>query len=124
MTIIYLIIAILFESGWALTMKMSDGFSRWGYAAATVALYLLSVAFLALATRKMELGVAYAIWAGSGVALIAIASAFLFKEPISLVRGVSIALIIAGIIGLQLSGAGHGAPGAATSPASSTTPNP
>jgi multidrug transporter EmrE-like cation transporter len=108
MTIVYLIIAIVFESGWALTMKMSDGFSRWGYAGATVALYLLSVVFLALATRKMELGVAYAIWAGSGVALIAIAGVFLFKEPISVAKGVSIALIIAGIVGLQLSGVGHG----------------
>lgn len=109
MTMLYLIIAILFESGWALTMKMSDGFSRWGYAAATVVLYLLSVVFLALATRRMELGVAYAIWAGSGVALIAIAGVFLFKEPVSLVKGASIALIVAGIVGLQLSGA-HGAP--------------
>lgn len=90
-------------------MKLSDGFTRWGYAAATVVLYLLSVVFLALAVRKMELGVAYAIWAGSGVALIAMASVFLFKEPISLAKAASIALIIAGIVGLQLSGAGHGA---------------
>lgn len=113
MTTIYLLCAIVLEVGWALTMKMSDGFTRLGYAAATIVLYILSMVFLSLAMRKLDLGIAYAIWAGSGVALIAIAGVFLFKEPFSLGKGVSIALIVAGIIGLQLSGAGHGAPDAA-----------
>lgn len=92
-------------------MKMSDGFSRLGYAAATIVLYLLSVIFLSLAMKKLDLGIAYAIWAGSGVALIAIAGVILFKEPFSLAKALSIGLIVTGIVGLQLGGA-HGAPDA------------
>jgi len=105
---IYLVLAVVFEVGWALAMKQSEGFSKFRYAAATVVMYLLSVFFLALATKKLDIGVAYALWAGSGVALIAIAGVLLFKEPFTAAKAVSIGLIICGIVGLQFSGAaGH-----------------
>jgi len=107
MTIFYLALAIVFEVGWALSMKKSEGFTKGGYVAATVAMYLLSVVFLALASRKMEIGVAYALWAGTGVALIAVGGMWLFDESVSVVKFASIALIVAGIVGLQLSGGGH-----------------
>lgn len=107
MTWLYLIVAIVFEVGWALTMKLSDGLSKLPYAAATAVLYLLSVVFLSLATRKMDVGVAYAIWAGSGAALIALAGIAFFKEPVGALKLVSVALVCAGIVGLGVSGGGH-----------------
>jgi multidrug transporter EmrE-like cation transporter len=102
MTYFHLTLAILFEVGWALTMKLSQGFTRHTYTAATIVMYLLSVVFLALATRKMDIGTGYAIWAGSGAALIAIAGMTCFKEPVSALKIVSLLLIVAGIAGIQL----------------------
>lgn len=107
MTIFYLVLAIAFEVGWALCMKKSEGFTRVGYAAATIVMYLLSVVFLALASKKMEIGVAYALWAGTGVALIAILGMAFLGESTSWVKVASIAVIVLGIVGLQLSGGGH-----------------
>ncbi|MBL0922170.1 MAG: multidrug efflux SMR transporter [Phycisphaerales bacterium] len=107
MTILFLALAVAFEVGWALSMKKSEGFTRVNWAAATVAMYLLSVVFLALASKKMEIGVAYALWAGSGVALIAVGGVWLFGESMNLAKAASIALIVAGIVGLQLAGGGH-----------------
>jgi small multidrug resistance pump len=103
----WLSLAILFEVGWALAMKLSQGFSRLGPTIATIVMYLLSVLFLAIATRRMDIGVAYAIWAGSGVALIAIAGMAYFKEPVSAVKIASIAVIVVGIVSLQVSSGGH-----------------
>ncbi len=108
MTYLYLTIAIVFEVGWAIAMKLSKGFSKPGPTAATVVMYLLSVVFLALATRKLEIGVGYAIWAGSGAALIAIAGVVYFKEPASALKIASLGLIVIGIVGLNVAGGGHG----------------
>jgi multidrug transporter EmrE-like cation transporter len=103
----FLALAIAFEVGWAIAMKLSEGFTKLGPTIVTVVMYLLSVVFLALATRKMDIGVGYAIWAGSGVALIAIAGIVYFKEPASAIKLASLGLIVAGIVGLQVSGGGH-----------------
>jgi len=83
MTILYLSAAIGFETAWAIAMKTSDGFTRPLATGVTVVCYLLSVVFLALASRRLELAASYAIWAGSGVALIAIAGSVHFCEPVS-----------------------------------------
>ncbi|HMN39409.1 MAG TPA: multidrug efflux SMR transporter [Phycisphaerales bacterium] len=107
MVYFWLALAVVFEVGWAISMKLSDGFSRLWPSAATVAMYLLSVVFLALATRRMDVGVAYAIWAGCGVSLIAVAGIVWFKEPASALKIASLALILLGIVGLQLAGAGR-----------------
>lgn len=107
MTYLYLALAIVFEVGWAIAMKVSDGFTKPRAVAATVVMYLLSVVFLALATKKMDIGIGYAIWAGSGVALIAVAGVVYFKEPMSALKVASLALIVAGIAGLQIAGGGH-----------------
>lgn len=102
MTSLFLALAIVAETGWALAMKVSDGLRRPGPAAATVVLYILSLVLLATATRKLDVGTAYAIWAGAGAALIAIAGMVWFKEPATAGRIASLALIVAGIIGLRL----------------------
>lgn len=106
MTYLWLVLAIVFEAGWAIAMKVSDGLTKPIPAAATVVMYLLSVVFLALATRRLELGAAYAMWAGSGAVLIAIAGFVYFKEPVTALKVVSMGLVVAGIVGLQFAG-GH-----------------
>lgn len=106
-TSFYLLLAIVFEVAWAIAMKLSAGLTRPRPTAGLIVSYLLSVVFLALATKKMEIGVAYAIWAGSGAVLIAVAGVMYFKEPATAAKVISIGLIIAGIVGLQLSGGGH-----------------
>jgi quaternary ammonium compound-resistance protein SugE len=105
MTYLYLSLAILAESGWAIAMKLSDGLRRPLPTAATAALYLLSLVLLALAVRRLEIGVAYAIWAGAGAAIIAAAGIVYFGEPANAGKIVSVALIIAGIVGLRFSAA-------------------
>jgi multidrug transporter EmrE-like cation transporter len=107
MVYLWIGIAVIFEVGWAIAMKLSHGFTRPGPAVATVIMYLLSVVFLSFATRRMDVGVAYAVWAGSGAALIAAAGIIYFKEPVSTLKVASIGLIIAGIAGLQLADGGH-----------------
>ena len=106
MTILYLSLAIVFEAGWAIAMKLSDGFRKPGPAAATVVMYLLSVVLLAQATKKLDVGVGYAIWAGAGAVLIAVAGMTYFKEPVGAVKLASIGLIVLGIVGLGMSGHG------------------
>ena len=107
MVYVHLALAIVFEVGWAIAMKMSEGLTRRGPAVATIVMYLLSLVFLSLAVKKLDVGVGYALWAGSGAALIAVAGMTYFREPVSALKLVSITLIVAGIIGLQLSGGGH-----------------
>lgn len=102
----WLTFAIVFEVGWAVAMKLSKGFTRPGPAIATVVMYLLSIIFLAQATRKMDVGVGYAIWAGSGMALIAAIGMLHFKEPVSALKIASLVLVVTGIIGLGFSGVG------------------
>jgi len=70
-------------------------------------LFLSSLAMLTLALKKFEIGMAYAIWSGLGTALIAVLGIYLFNETASLMKFFSILLIIAGVVGLNLSGANH-----------------
>lgn len=107
MVYFWLTLAIVFEVGWAVSMKLSNGFTRLGPALVTLVLYLLSVVFLSFATKRMEIGVAYAIWAGAGAALIAVAGMTYFREPINAWKIASIGLIVAGIAGLQITSGGH-----------------
>jgi multidrug transporter EmrE-like cation transporter len=108
MTYLYLALAIVFEVGWALGLKMSQGLTRPGVAAVTLVMYIASLAFLALAVKKLDVGPAYAIWAGTGAALIAVAGIVWFKEPVSGLKVVSMVLVVAGVVGLNLAGGGHG----------------
>jgi small multidrug resistance pump len=97
----------VFEVAWAVAMKMSDGLTKLAPTAVTVVCYLLSVVLLAFATKKLDVGLAYAIWAGTGVAIIAVIGVLYFKEPMTMIKAGSLALIVAGIVGLQISGGGH-----------------
>ncbi|MFC1536275.1 DMT family transporter [Pseudomonadota bacterium] len=101
----YLSFAILFEVAGTTAMKLSEGFSRLLPSGLMVILYIISFALMALALKRLEVGMTYAIWAGVGTALIAVIGVIYFKEPMSLIKAVSILLIIAGVVGLNLSGA-------------------
>jgi small multidrug resistance pump len=107
MTPLYLALAIVFEVAWAISMKVSQGLTKPIPAAITLIAYILSLVFLSLATRRMEIGTAYAVWAGSGAAIIAVIGIVYFREPASALKIASLGLVIAGIIGLQLGSSGH-----------------
>jgi quaternary ammonium compound-resistance protein SugE len=100
---IYLLFAGLFEIGWALGLKLSDGFTRPWPTALTAAALVLSMGLLGLALRTLPLGTAYAIWTGIGAVGIAIVGMIWFGDGVTLPRIVCISLIVAGIVGLKLS---------------------
>jgi len=102
-----LVAAIAAEVGGTTCLKLSEGFSRPLPSLGVVVLYALSFVFLAWVLKTIDLGVAYAIWAGLGTALVATVGFLAFGEAISSVRLLSIGLIILGVVGLQLSGAVH-----------------
>lgn len=102
----YLIAAILFEVTGTTCMKLSEGFAKWGYAAAMWVCYIVCFTLLTLAMKTIDLGTAYAVWAGLGTALIAVIGIVAFKESVTTVKVVSLLLVILGIVGLNLSGHG------------------
>ncbi|MNF62081.1 Quaternary ammonium compound-resistance protein SugE [compost metagenome] len=103
MSWIILFFAGLFEVGWAVGLKYTDGFSRPLPTALTVAAMAISLGLLGLAMKELPLGTAYAIWTGVGAVGTVIAGVILFGESMALVRLLSVALIIGGLIGLKLS---------------------
>jgi small multidrug resistance pump len=99
---IYLTTAILFEVAGTTFMKLSQGLSQLGYAALMFGCYALSFTSLTLALRGIDLSVAYAIWAGLGTALIAAIGVAAFAEPMTPLKVASLALVILGVVGLNL----------------------
>lgn len=103
MSWIILFFAGLFEVGWAVGLKYTDGFSRPVPTALTLAAMAVSLGLLGLAMKELPLGTAYAIWTGVGAVGTVIAGIILFGESMALFRLASVALIIAGLIGLKIS---------------------
>lgn len=97
-----LMVAGLFEVGWAIGLKYTEGFTRLLPSLLTVAAMIVSVYLLAIAVRTLPIGTGYAVWTGVGAAGTALLGIVLFSEPATLARIASIALIIAGIVGLKL----------------------
>jgi len=97
--------AIAFEIVATTLLKMSDGFSRLLPSAGTVVGYVLSFVLLALALKSVPVSVAYAIWSAVGTAVIAAIGMVVFKEPVSVLKLGGIALIIIGVVALNLGGA-------------------
>ena len=98
-----LLLAGLFEVGWAVGLKYTDGFTRPLPTLLTVAAIIVSLALLGLAMQELPLGTAYAIWTGVGAVGTVIAGIMLFGEAVTLLRIASVALIVCGLIGLKLS---------------------
>lgn len=101
----FLILAGLLEVVWAVGLKYTEGFTRPGASLVTLGAMVGSVYLLSLAMRSLPLGTAYGVWVGIGAVGAAIAGMVLFKEPASLLRVVSLVLVMAGIVGLKLSSA-------------------
>ncbi len=97
--------AIVAEVCATTAMKYSDGFSRLWPSLLTVAGYLVSFALLAQTLRTVAIGTAYAIWAGVGTAAIATIGIVFLGEGLNAARAAGIALIIIGVVVLNLGGA-------------------
>ncbi|MBP1933129.1 DMT family transporter [Ammoniphilus resinae] len=104
MSWVYLLLAILTEVSGTTAMKISQGFSKLLPTVLIFVFYGLSLSLLTLALKNISVSIAYAIWAGLGTAIIALIGIWWFREPVTLMKIISILLIIAGVIGLNLSG--------------------
>ncbi len=99
---VYLFFAGLFEVGWAIGLKYTDGFSKLAPSIWTVASMVISLALLGLALKTLPVGTGYAVWTGIGTVGTAILGIVLFGEPATALRLACIGLIVAGLIGLKL----------------------
>ncbi len=104
---VYLLVAILLEVAGTTSMKLSAGFTRLLPSMAIFIFYALSFATLTLALKSIEISVAYAVWSGIGMVLITAIGYFWFHEELTVLKAFNIALIIVGVLGLNLSGAGR-----------------
>ncbi|HSI45852.1 MAG TPA: quaternary ammonium compound efflux SMR transporter SugE [Methylophilus sp.] len=99
---VILVIAGLFEVGWAIGLKYTDGFSRLWPTVGTVLAMVISLGLLGVAMKTLPVGTAYAIWVGVGAIGTVLLGMLLFGEPATPLRLASLALIVAGILGLKL----------------------
>lgn len=99
---IILVLAGLFEVGWAIGLKYTDGFSKLWPTVGTVAAMAVSLGLLGIAMKSLPVGTAYAIWVGVGAVGTVILGIVLFNEPMNALRMISVGLIIAGLVGLKL----------------------
>jgi len=99
---IILFVAGLFEIGWAVGLKYTEGFTRPIPTALTAISLVTSMGLLGLALKSLPLGTAYTVWTGVGAVGTAIVGILLFKEPAAAGRLVCLALIVSGILGLKL----------------------
>jgi quaternary ammonium compound-resistance protein SugE len=97
----YLFLAGLFEVGWAIGLKYTEGFSRLVPSLLTVAAMAISLSLLGLALKSLPVGTAYAVWTGIGAVGTAILGIILFSEPATVSRLACIGLIVCGIAGLK-----------------------
>ena len=104
---LFLTLAIVLEVAGTTSMKLSDGFTRLLPSVFLFLFYGASFVALTFAIRKMEISVAYAVWSGLGMAIVAIIGFAYFKETLTPLKLASIALILAGVVGLNLSSNGH-----------------
>src|SRR5919204_228654 len=94
----------LFETGFAVSLKLSHGLTRIWPTVAFAVCALLSFALLTIALRRLEVGAAYAVWTGIGAAGTAVIGMAFLGDTVSTIKLVSIALVLAGVVGLNLSG--------------------
>ena len=99
---VILIVAGLFEVGWAIGLKYTEGFTRLWPTIWTALAMLISLSLLGMAMKSLPVGTAYGVWVGVGAVGTVILGIVLFDDPVNAPRLVSVALIIAGIVGLKL----------------------
>jgi small multidrug resistance pump len=111
-------LGVAFEVAGTLCMKASDGFRYWRTGVLMYVFYGLSLTALTFAFKRLDVSVAYALWSGAGLVLIASAGIVWFREPASLARLLFLTLILIGMLGLHLASA----PTRARDGATATTP--
>jgi quaternary ammonium compound-resistance protein SugE len=99
---VILVLAGLFEVGWAIGLKYTDGFTRFWPTLGTVAAMIISVGLLGLAMKSLPVGTSYAVWVGVGTVGTAALGIWLLNEPASSGRLLSLGFIVVGIVGLKL----------------------
>jgi quaternary ammonium compound-resistance protein SugE len=99
---VYLFFAGLFEVGWAVGLKFTNGFTRPLPTALTVVSMVVSLGLLGLALKALPLGTAYAIWTGIGTIGTVLVGIWLFRESTDVLRLLCVGFIVAGIVGLKL----------------------
>ncbi|GAA4344204.1 quaternary ammonium compound efflux SMR transporter SugE [Kangiella taiwanensis] len=99
---LYLFIAGLFECGWAIGLKYTEGFSKPLPTVLTVIAMGISFWLLSIAMKTIPVGTAYAVWTGIGAVGVAIMGMFLFNESKDILRILCLLLIVTGIVGLKL----------------------
>lgn len=99
-----LVVAGVLETGWAIGLKYTEGFTRLWPSVATVTMIVLSLGLLGLATRSLPMGTAYAVWTGIGAVGTVVLGVVLFGESAALSRLACLGLIVTGIIGLKVLG--------------------
>jgi len=97
-------VAGLFETGFAVLLKLSHGITRLWPTAGFAACALISFGLLSIALKRLEVGPAYAVWTGLGAAGTAAVGMMLLGDAVSILKLVSIGLVLAGVVGLSLSG--------------------
>lgn len=99
---VILFLAGLFETGWAIGLKYTEGFTRLWPTVWTVFAMIISLWLLAIAVKSLPVGTAYSVWVGVGAVGTVVLGIALLEEPATAARLISVGLIIAGIIGLKL----------------------
>lgn len=102
MSWVYLFFAGLFEVGWAIGLKYTEGFTRLVPTILTAASMVVSLFLLGIALKALPVGTAYAVWTGIGAVGTAILGIYLLGEPAAVGRLACIGLIVAGIVGLKI----------------------
>lgn len=108
MAAVFLAAAILFEVAATLSLKLSDGMTRLWPTVGTAIGYAVAFALVAQALRSLEVGFVYAIWSGVGTALVTLIGIAALGESASALKLTGVALIVVGVVALNLGGVGHG----------------
>ena len=104
MSWVILFFAIVFEVAGTLTLKFTEGMTRLWPTVLMFAFYLASLFGLSMAVSRIPVGTAYAVWSGLGTLMVAVVGILWFKEQATVLRGVSMVLIVIGVAGLYLTG--------------------
>ena len=104
MTWLIIVAAGLFETGFAVSLKLSQGLTRVWPTVSFAVCALMSFSLLTIALRRLEVGAAYAVWTGIGATGTALAGVLFLGDAVSVLKLVSIGLVLTGVIGLSLSG--------------------
>lgn len=99
---LFVVVAGLLETGWAIGLKYTEGFTKPVPSVLTIAGIAASMWLLALSARTLPIGTAYAVWVGIGATGTALLGMVLFREPVSFARAAFIAMLVVSIIGLKM----------------------